>query len=594
MPVFATRMLSFRGETQENNTLPRLLGIQNDFDTKNTLRRFYNHTMRPLLQSTEISTRVASISFNSIFRRQGILILGVSMAAVYGMAAYEAHLMLLEPNAEFVRVYAEKCVLPSIIWQPLSPELVCHYIGIDPSSVLDPCFCSGHIPTQVEAQLILKVANLSTSRYLLANFMVMAQIMRMVNITLKARERYKDRVSSGNEPTLRHDPSEKIIRLAGHNSDSTRLAMARYGVHILPVFETVNHSFLKKKALIHKKPFWWSIRVQGYGELSSWERLGITRRWGLKTMIGHRVLVIEADAVNNENILQLGMQSHDLTIANAAQAFRAIETVARTQNAVFDSILRVYLADSLQTIVSGGGYEYTLKEVLARGHEADVFIDAVAPLVSTLLKWCHENASSPLMRSIMLETDDSIYFRVLKGLLKNYGYDIIDPAEFNDEDSSTNSIQFTSKYNGLRIIYHPNTFLTVNTVYSLLRQDLANPNAMCAIVERFEGKIEIMDICNMFDTHINIICLAELHDDLFKEVRLWTRMDCSPEVIQSTLDRRYRPVLYHAENVKTDEDIIANSDTTEDKKKTTEGNRTQRETTDLELVKSSSDEDDNC
>ena len=58
----------------------------------------------------------------------------------------------------------------------------------------------------------------------------------MVNASLRAAIGYSDGVYAGKEPPL-HGVRERIIRLAGDGSDVTEVSMARYGAHILPVYE---------------------------------------------------------------------------------------------------------------------------------------------------------------------------------------------------------------------------------------------------------------------------------------------------------------------------------------------------------------------
>jgi len=69
----------------------------------------------------------------------------------------------------------------------------------------------------------------------------------------------------------------------------------------------------------------------------------------------HQVLYMEADATNEEQALALGKSSSDLSLQQCSQAFRTIESAARAQYLHFDRVMRVFLADSLQPVTTGGG-----------------------------------------------------------------------------------------------------------------------------------------------------------------------------------------------------------------------------------------------
>jgi hypothetical protein len=376
------------------------------------------------------------------------------------------------------------------------------------------------------------------SRMVIAGFMTIAQILRMVHLTFKSQMKYKKRVLAGKEPFLRSMEMERIIRLAGLYSDCTMLSVQRYGQHILPIYEDPKEPHLRDVITkIWEKgwvPSWWHVRAEEYGDRSGWKGFKIHPAWSLKTNAGKKVLVVEVDAINVEQSLMLGQPSTDLTVQEAAQAFRMIETLAKEQHVAIDKVLRVYLADSLVKITTGGGHEYTLKEHVQMTNEADIVIDATAPLVSDLLKWCYQATKEKGTRKIVFITDSNEYFNTVKKLLGHYGYSILDRSEVLQEDLKKCPI----------LIYQALTFATVNSLYTLLKTKVVDPNSCCAVVEKAEGVTVIENMPH--GSKVHVICSSEIHDDLFREVRIWTRMDFTPTDIQNALDRRYRPVLHHA------------------------------------------------
>jgi hypothetical protein len=235
-----------------------------------------------------------------------------------------------------------------------------------------------------------------------------------------------------------------------------------------------------------------------------------------------------------ESSLMLGTPSTDLTVQDAAQAFRMIETIVEDQKIKVDKVLRVYLADSLVAVQTGGGHEYKLKEYVQLTKEADILIDATAPIVADLIKWCFNITKQKGTRKIVFITESTRYFKTLKDMLSLYGYLIVDRAEVEFEELKSHII----------LCYERTTFATVNSIYTLLKVNAIDASSCCAIVEKSEG---VSLIESMPDGEkVYTICSSKIHDDLFREVRVWTRMDFSPSEIQKTLDRRYRPILYHA------------------------------------------------
>lgn len=114
----------------------------------------------------------------------------------------------------------------------------------------------------------------------------------------------------------------------------------------------------------------------------------------LKCATGRSILCVEADATNADEALDFGKQGYDLSIEDASQAFRLVERMAAQNIPRPFRLLRVFLGDSLQECVGGGEHKMTLRDRIHLKKEADVLIDAKAPLLLAILKWCHRTAST--------------------------------------------------------------------------------------------------------------------------------------------------------------------------------------------------------
>lgn len=487
--------------------------------------------------------RLTKTSAQGLTRGEDVFTLGATLAAVFGIASYEASLQvsLSHPDSiYFILSYAYHNLLPSVVWATVpAVDLVSAY-GFSSDLLITPSPMSA-----------LAVQSLGYKRAVIAGFMTTFQILRMVNIGLQARDRTLSRIRRGKEPMLHNSPHGRVIRLCGTQSDVTRLSLHRYGEHILPIFE--NHRIRFVRHLTRSRhlwePVWWCVRPEEYGEKQRWAQLGVCQEWCINTLDNKRVLVAEADSLNIDGALMFGQPCLDLTEDKACQAFRNIEAVVQDYNSLckghIDSVLRVYLADSLKIVCTGGGNKTTLRKYMERTSDMDVFIDASAPLLQEVLKYCYEatTRSSTSQKKLIFHSNSTKYFSAFKELYGSYGYDLVDR-----DDPEAEGLE-------CRIVHGANTFDTVNSVYALLRHDPSRKESICALVDRYEGVEEIKRISALYDKQVTTICAAEVHDDLLREVRISTRMGYSPSHIQSILDRRFRPILFHAQTQANKEDV---------------------------------------
>ena len=99
-----------------------------------------------------------------------------------------------------------------------------------------------------------------------------------------------------------------------------------------------------------------------------------------------------------------------------------------------------------------------------------------------------------------------------------------------------------------RLIVHATTNQTVNAVQalhassggrSMSRGRRVDLRQCCAVVDREAGVHALEGLVELTGSQLKVVCSAVLHDDLFRQVRVWARMGYSAESIQAELDRKF-------------------------------------------------------
>lgn len=111
--------------------------------------------------------------------------------------------------------------------------------------------------TPGEAEIQLRVLGAQYGRYIVGHMGVLAQLVRIVNVTSRATDdvcvhvwlirhvksvltasaqQHKERVRLGKEPPL-SGIEGRVIRLCGSHSPMTQVSLMRMGEHIMPVYE---------------------------------------------------------------------------------------------------------------------------------------------------------------------------------------------------------------------------------------------------------------------------------------------------------------------------------------------------------------------
>ena len=317
--------------------------------------------------------------------------------------------------------YSLEQVVHSCIWSTQDAALVATAMGMDPSVILrtfDPC-------SAADAATQLRVQMLASTRSIIAGFMLLAQLVRAVNISANSAAVYEARIRQGMEPPLLEGVDQRVVRLCGVASDSTAVSLYRSGVHIFPVFEDATRVAHLVDAYSDngRSPMMWCVRPQYYGYGFSWNNFPVDEDCFIHSSTGRNILCLEADATNSDDPLSLGDVSLDLTIEDAAQGFRRIQQLYKEGKEAGKvppfRTLRVFLGNSLEEARSGGGYTYTLRHRVRYAKEVDVLIDSRAPVLQEVLRWCERVAGKD--RRVLFQTSSRKYFLNVQLLMRRYG-----------------------------------------------------------------------------------------------------------------------------------------------------------------------------
>ena len=278
--------------------------------------------------------------------------------------------------------------------------------------------------------------------------------MRLVDSSAAAASDYDERVRNGHEPLFETGVQERVVRLAGRESDVTELSVRRFGAHIVPVFEDFSLPSVRRTLAAARTagsgvdtPFGWHVPDGAYSKMESWgvppptvDRDGdgtadydlsraafrVKREWLLPNGPGKRALVVEADSSVGEQALALGAEgADDLTLQECSQGFRLVERLATEQKALQedDAVIRVMLADASRQIRSGGGAAMSLRALVEEHDEADIIIDASAPLIHSIVTWAETTGSG---RHLLFKTENSEYYASVRSSLKARGWRVAD------------------------------------------------------------------------------------------------------------------------------------------------------------------------
>lgn len=274
-----------------------------------------------------ICRRVAAtpthVATHSRFRR-GVVALLLTGSSVLGISSVEGILALREvtsANWTFIPGYAALQMLPSIVWASTPADVVAAAMGFDADAILRDWAHGASPHTTADAARQIASAHLQATRSVIAGFMIIAQILRGVNLTVRSGALYRvrsrartapspadtarlvmhmstasprqERVMEGREPPPA-DQYERVLRLCGRESAVTSLSLARYGRHILPVYE--EPQLVAELIRVHSEgervPVFWHVGPGQYGAPWAWSGLDFSESCLLHTSTGAPVRVM--------------------------------------------------------------------------------------------------------------------------------------------------------------------------------------------------------------------------------------------------------------------------------------------------------------
>ncbi|OQS03514.1 hypothetical protein THRCLA_04177 [Thraustotheca clavata] len=488
---------------------------------------------RSLSHTLQVAERLTIGTVVSVLQPAPLIVLGSCCSIVLAIGGIEgAYLLKPEYYAQmglpdnysmtFIVEYAYENFASSCIWDTRPPNLVARALDLNPDEIL-------HVFTDTpeDAQLMLTILGLRTKRALVAGFMLVAQWLSIMSSAMKVSRVYKENVLTGKEPPL-HGIQERILRLTGTASDASEVSMARYGAHILPVFKDPEKMgyLIDVWSMRGKVPVVWHVPSGKYGFRHSWTGLRIDRRYMLRTTTGKLILTMEADLTLSEEGFHLMTNlQHDLSIEEASQGFRLIERAASARIERPFRTLRVMLGDTDQV-----DNQVKLRTRLDAKQECDVFIDAKAIVMLAILKWA---SRFPESTTIVIDSTPE-HYAYFSHLLASKGLKTITQQE-------AAITKDTDKWPHL--VYLSTTAATINALQTLLQSGQADPSKCCVLLNNAYGLEHLREISSYEDERIGSICAAELHDDYYRQVRIWTRMGYSAKSIQTELDVRFAEVL---------------------------------------------------
>lgn len=119
--------------------------------------------------------------------------------------------------------------------------------------------------------------------------MLLAHVVSLTESGAKASASYNRAIKAGTEPPL-DGVQERVLRLCGRESDTTLLAIERYGEHIWPVYENQSVAahivWQLQEQLGSRVPVFWQVMPEHYAERFAWQRLQLDPAVFIRTATG--------------------------------------------------------------------------------------------------------------------------------------------------------------------------------------------------------------------------------------------------------------------------------------------------------------------
>jgi hypothetical protein len=503
----------------------------------------------------------------------------------------KAALVLADPlaNIKLAATYASVQVWPSTAWDTVPMETVARLHNLSPETV---CREFGSSAADAADQVTIKY--IQTSRFVIASFMAVTQFVRSVRLGMESSTVFRDKILRGTVPML-PGPRERVLRLGGYCSYVALEGLYRHGQAMLPILEQPEEQAveaIKRYWRGGRLPVAWSVRPFEYGRLYTWRELlhPHSGNFTITTDAGQRLLYMEADCTNSTELLNIAGESRDLSVNEAFHAFHAIKTVSHENGIPLDGAMRVLLVDTLQglhaaekqnntagrrpsatglplgasssgaatTLNAGGGpgimasasaaSPVRLRGEVAGNAEVDVVLDATAPVLLALVRWCEDVTEGNFSIPIVFETSNVLYFRVVAHVLAAHGFTVLDRSEHTD---LPRLIHETDAYQAVSVLHTRlrsgcDRCCVLLHHRELLRDELAAMKATVrAEMAAIRGNVPRPDLpfaAGISDS-FRVLCSATIHDDLFAQVRTWVRQGVPASVIQREVDERFSGIV---------------------------------------------------
>ena len=153
-----------------------------------------------------------------------------------------------------------------------------------------------------DAEMQLRVNTLAAVRSVFASFMMLAQLVNVLNNMARAGDVYKDLVYDGKEPPF-SESRNVFFASVGRTVTSTSLSLERYGQHIFPLFE--DPKVIPNTINIHsnfgKVPMFWCIDQKNYGYRHAYRKFPVNNESFVTSSTGRKILYFETDATNSDD-----------------------------------------------------------------------------------------------------------------------------------------------------------------------------------------------------------------------------------------------------------------------------------------------------
>ena len=228
------------------------------------------------------------------------------------------------------------------------------------------------------------------------------------------------------------------------------------------------------------------------------------------------------------------------------------------------SLIRISLTHS-QVLVSGGGSTSTMRAYVESHDEADVLIDAKAPLLMAVEQWATTTLSTGSGASkgkaggqgwerrgagkkgpIIFDTHNRDYYRTMKSLLESRGWTVRDRPAAGD----------TSADDAVWLVYENSTVDTVHKMRTLVKNGHVQPGRACALLDKAEGMSQLEALGKEMSLErggeqdglvladpLPFVCSSLIYDDLFALVRRMVRDGHSNKEVQVALDAKLQGAM---------------------------------------------------